>query len=156
MTGRSDEVTPEERMLELAMQGFGCSQILMSMALEARHERDPALLRAVSGLHGGVGGTGKLCGALTGGACVLALHGGKGSPEEHEDARVGLMVASLVEWFEETCGARYGGTDCAAILGGDPANRLSRCQRLVAEVWARLQEILKVNDLGLARDPRGP
>ncbi len=149
-------MTVQERMTELAMQGFGCSQILMAIALEARGTSNPDLLRAVSGLHGGVGFSGRLCGALTGGACVLALYAGKGTPAEHEDVRLAPMVASLVDWFEEEYMRRYGGTDCSTILGGDPANRTARCPRIVEEVLARIAETLKVNDLDLARDPRLP
>lgn len=147
-------MTTKERMLELGLQGFGCSQILMAIALEARGTSNPDLLRAVSGLHGGVGFTGRVCGALTGGACVLALYAGKGTPTDHEDVRLAPMVASLVDWFDETYTARYGGTDCGTIVGGDPASRTARCARIVEEVLARIEETLRVNDLELARDPR--
>lgn len=146
----------DERIMELGMQGFGCSQILMRMALEARGASNPDLVRAVSGLHGGVGFSGKLCGALTGGACVLALYGGKGTPEEHEDVSLGPMVASLVEWFEQEYAARFGGTDCAVILSGDPRNRMSRCPQIVQQVLDRVRETLTVNGFDLARDPRAP
>jgi len=146
----------DERMMELALQGFGCSQILMLMALEARGTSNPELVRAVSGLHGGLGYSGKVCGALTRGCCLLALHAGKGGPEESEDPCLGPMVAGLVAWFEEEYTPRYGGTDCAVILGEDPGNRLSRCPRIVEEVLARIRETLKVNGYDLARDPRAP
>ena len=61
------------RMLELAGQGFHCSQILLFLGLEAQGKRNPDLIRAMSGLAGGVGFSGDICGALTGGACLLGL-----------------------------------------------------------------------------------
>ncbi len=144
----------DERMMELALQGFGCSQILMLIALEARGTENPELIRAVSGLHGGLGFSGRVCGALTGACCVLALYSGKGTPEESEDVCQGAMIRSLVERFEERYTERYGGTDCATILGNDPGNRLSRCPQVLEEVLADLREVLRVNGYDLARDPR--
>ena len=106
-------------------------------------EENPALVRAVSGLHGGLGFTGKLCGALAGGCCVLALRGGgRGAAEEMEDGRLQPMIRTLVEWFEAVFGARYGGIDCSAIAGSDPRNRLVRCPEIVSAVHAKVQELL--------------
>jgi len=132
----------ELRSMELALQGFGCSQILVLLALEGEGKENPGLVRAVSGLHGGLGFTGKLCGALSGGCCALALRLGRGSPEESEDPLLNASIRCLVEWFEEEFGARYGGIDCAAILAGDPRNRLSRCPAIVNAVHQKVQELL--------------
>jgi hypothetical protein len=133
----------EVRIQELSLQGFGCSQILAILALEAADEENPGLVRAVSGLHGGLGFTGKLCGALAGGCCVLALRGGgRGAPEEMEDARLQPMIRTLVEWFEAELGGKYGGIDCTTLTGGDPGNRLVRCPELIRAVHAKVQELL--------------
>ena len=68
------------RMMELSMEGFGCSQIILILGLEAQGKSNPDLVRAISGLHGGLGfpETVKLCGAC----CLLALYAGRGTPEE--------------------------------------------------------------------------
>ena len=121
----------QERMMKLALQGFGCSQILVKMALDAQGRSNPELVRAVSGLHGGLGFSGKLCGALTGGCCVLALHAGRGTPEESEDPRLNLMINALVEWFEQEYKPQYGGIDCDNILNDDARTKLSRCPAIV-------------------------
>ncbi|MFZ0931868.1 MAG: C-GCAxxG-C-C family protein, partial [Syntrophobacteraceae bacterium] len=55
------------RMIHLAEQGFYCSQILLLMGLEARGKNNVDLVRSVSGLAGGIGFSGEVCGALTGG-----------------------------------------------------------------------------------------
>ena len=51
-----------ERLLELGLQGFECSQIMMMIALELEEKENPDLIRAVSGLTGGMG---------HGGGCLL-------------------------------------------------------------------------------------
>ncbi len=130
------------RAMELSLQGFGCSQVLVIQALERAGKTNPDLVRAISGLHGGLGFTGKNCGALSGGCCVLALHLGRGTPEETEDVGLNAAIRCLVEWFEADLGKRYGGIDCAAILAGDPRNRLTRCPGIVGGVHEKIQELL--------------
>ena len=58
------------RMMQLAGQGFYCSQVLLIMGLEAQGKSNPDLIRSMSGLAGGLGFTGDTCGALTGGAFI--------------------------------------------------------------------------------------
>lgn len=130
------------RMMELLLQGFGCSQILMILALEAQGKENSDLVRAISGLHGGFGYSGKICGALSGGCCVLALHCGRGAVEEIEDTRLNPMIGSLVGWFEDEYRTRYGGIDCSDILEQDPRNRLTRCPAIIRGVHDKIVEIL--------------
>ena len=134
----SDDTT---RMAELSMQGYGCSQILMLLALEAEGKSNPDLIRAISGLHAGLA-SGKLCGALSGGACVLALKGGRAAPNEAEDPRLPFRIQQLVEWFEAEYGSRYGGIDCDDIVGVDPRNKLSRCPKIVLAVAEKVRALL--------------
>lgn len=143
---------PETRLFELSMEGYGCSQLLVKLALEAQERDNPELLRAVSGLHGGIGQSGKICGALSGGACALALHAGRGGPGEEEDACMVPMIRALVDWFQATYGARHGGIDCADILDGDDRNRLARCPEILLAVHEKVREILESNGL----DPQQP
>ena len=51
-----------DRMLELSGQGYFCAQILMILALESEGKEDPDLIRAVGGLNGGLGFSGRTCG----------------------------------------------------------------------------------------------
>ncbi|NLT17733.1 MAG: C_GCAxxG_C_C family protein, partial [Clostridiales bacterium] len=73
------------RLMELSSQGFFCSQILLMLRLEAEGKQNPDLVRALGGLAGGLGFSGKTCGALTGGACLIAYYAGKGAPDERAD-----------------------------------------------------------------------
>jgi C_GCAxxG_C_C family probable redox protein len=138
------------RMLELAQQGFYCSQILLGMGLEAQGKTNIDLIRAMSGLAGGVGFSGELCGALTGGACLVGLYAGRGAPGEEEDPRLNLMVAELVEWFAEEYGKMYGGIRCETILGDDPTAKRTRCPTLVFGTYEKVKALLLENGFDLS------
>ena len=81
-----------EQMMALRKQGFYCSQILILQGLELMGKSNPDLVRAMQGLAGGMGFSGEICGALTGGACLLGLYAGKGLPEQEGDPRLAFMV----------------------------------------------------------------
>jgi C_GCAxxG_C_C family probable redox protein len=131
------------RMLELARQGFHCSEILVAMGLTRRGTENPDLIRAVSGLAGGIGFSGEVCGALTGGACLLALYSGRGASEEVEDPRMRMMIQDLMDWFSAKYGDVRGGIRCREITGDDPANVASRCPRIVWAVYAKAKSLLE-------------
>ncbi|MGC9966877.1 MAG: DVU_1555 family C-GCAxxG-C-C protein [Syntrophobacteraceae bacterium] len=139
------------RMIELAGQGFYCSQILLLMGLETQGRSDPDLIRAMSGLAGGMGFSGDVCGALTGGACLLGLYAGRGTFHEEEDPRLNLMVTELVEWFSEQFGEMYGGIHCSVILDDDPRNRTARCPGLVVGVYEKVKGLLVENGFDLTQ-----
>ncbi len=130
------------RMITLAGQGFYCSQILVSLALEAQGKNNPDLLRAMAGLAGGLGFTGDTCGALTGGACVLGLYAGKGLPEESENEKLNLMISDLVDWFTAEFGKLHGGIRCETILGDDPRNRATKCPALTIGTYEKVKALL--------------
>ncbi len=138
------------RMIQLAQQGFYCSQILLSLGLEAQGKTNADLIRTMGGLAGGLGFSGDICGVLTGAVCLLGLYAGKGTPEEEEDQRLNLMVDQLVEWFSHGYGQTYGGTSCTAILGDDPQNRTTRCPTLVLETYEKVKVLLMENGFDLA------
>jgi C_GCAxxG_C_C family probable redox protein len=138
-SGTMDELL---RMLELSGQGFHCSQILLFLGLEAQGKSDPDLIRAMSGLAGGVGFCGDTCGALTGGACLIALYAGRGTPEEEDHPRLNLMINELVEWFTQVFSECYGGIHCREILAEDPKNQLVRCPDLITQTYHKVKSLL--------------
>lgn len=138
----SDEMA---RMTQLHLQGFHCSQILLILGLERQGQSNPALIRAMTGLAGGLGFTGKNCGALTGGVCLLGLYAGRGELEEKEHRSLNGMIEELVLWFEERFGKEYGGIDCQAILNDDPWNRMTRCPAMVSGTYFKAMELLEDN-----------
>ena len=97
----------------------------------------------MSGLNGGLGFSGRVCGALTGGCCLLGYFCGKGEAEELEDPDASAMIRELAEWFEESMKEAYGGSSCAQILDGDPGNKMRRCPQIVEGVFEKCLEILQ-------------
>lgn len=105
------------------------------------------MILAMAGLAGGLGFAGRNCGALTGGACLLALCAGKGA----EEAGLHAMIGELVDWFEGEYAQKYGGLNCRDILRGNPRYRLERCPQIVNATYIKVREIL--NEHGY--DPGG-
>lgn len=136
-----------DRMLELSNQGYYCAQILMLLALESEEKEDPDLIRAMSGLTGGLGFSGHLCGALTGGCCLLGYFCGKGEDEEIEDPKAQEVIQEFVTWFETSVGGLYQGCNCQDILEGDPSNKIRRCPEVVESVFVKCMELLQENGM---------
>jgi C_GCAxxG_C_C family probable redox protein len=139
-----------DRMKELRGQGFYCSQILLIMGLDMQGKSNPDLIRAIHGLAGGLGFSGELCGALTGGASLIGLYAGKGTPEQPEDPRLDFMILDLVKWFKAEYGEQFGGICCTEILAGDSKNRAIRCPVIVACVLQKAKDLLVGNGYDLS------
>lgn len=138
------------KMVQLSQEGFFCSQIMLIIGLTAQGKENPDVIRAMSGLICGMGYQGKICGALTGGVCLIGLYAGKGTAEEKEDDRLNLMIGEFVEWFEEKNLPLYDSIDCDAILEDNPDNRKTRCPQLVLDSLHKITEILAANGYELA------
>ena len=138
------------RMKELKQQGFYCSQILMILGMELQGRENPDLIRAMQGLAGGLGFSGETCGALTGGACLLALYAGKGRPNEEEHQYLNPMILDLVDWFKEGYGKDYGSIRCEDITTGGRLNLSTRCPTMVAGTFQKVKELLVENGFDLA------
>lgn len=143
-------MTDLEQMQEMKAQGFYCSQILMKLGLELQGRENADLVRAMQGLAGGLGFTGELCGALSGGVSLLSLYAGKGLPAEAEDPRLNFMITDLVGWFKQEYGQTYGGIRCADIVGDRGNDMATRCPLLVAGTFQRVKELLVENGFDLA------
>lgn len=139
-----------EQLITLRKQGFYCSQILMLQGLEMMGKSNPDLIRAMHGLAGGLGFSGELCGSLTGGAALLGLYSGKGTPEQEEDPRLIFMIEDLVRWFKAEYSQQFGGIRCEEILAGDSRNQAKRCPILIAGVLQKVKELLVENGYDLS------
>ena len=129
------------RMLELSQKGYYCSQILITLFLEAQGKQDPDLVRAMAGLALGAGTASGTCGALEGGACAIGLFVGKGQDSEEGSEELWLMLAELWEWFENDVGAHYGGVRCGDIVT-DGVQQRQRCGSIVAQTYSKVLQIL--------------
>jgi len=123
-------------------QGFYCSQVILLMGLEWQGKEDPALVRSMHALAGGIGFSGHNCGALIGGACLLGYFAGRGSTSEEEDDRLFLMLNELVDWFTRKYGVEYGGIDCENILSGGKDQYVARCPGIVQSTLQKCKELL--------------
>lgn len=128
-------------MLELSSKGYYCSQILMKIILELEGKENTDLIRAMGGLIGGLGFNQKICGALTGGVCVLGYFASKGEDDEIEDENLSIMTKELIEWFESE-GSDNKGINCSEILDGDFNNKSKTCPNLVLNTFEKIVEIL--------------
>jgi hypothetical protein len=144
--GRQMDDTSIE-MMRLGAKGYACSQIMIRMALDAKGEENPDLVRAMGGLAYGCGSGCGTCGVLTGGSCLIALFAAKGSDEETASEHLMLMLNELTDWFSEIYGSQYGGITCEAIVGDEgPQSARDRCGKMVAETYNKAMEILMAND----------
>ena len=132
-------------VLELGSQGYSCAQIVLAGGLRLMGRDNPDLIRAAGGLAQGVGCSGEICGALSGGVCLIALHAAKGLDTEEALPEGQVLMNALVEWFrEELCGG--GGITCDAIMGSNDVSNRSmdavRCGGMVGSVWNKAVTML--------------
>lgn len=139
-----------ERLKELKQQGFFCSQILLIMGLELQGKTNPELVRTMNGLVGGLGFSGEICGALTGGACLMGFYAGKGTPEDQYNLQLDSLIQDLVKWFKGEYIPRFGGIRCEEILESNPQNRPIRCPIIVIETFQKVKEMLVENGYDLS------
>lgn len=139
-----------EQLKALSKQGFFCSQILILQGLQLMGKDNPDLVRAMQGLAGGVGFSGELCGALTGGAALIGLYAGRGTAEEEEDPRLLFMVEDLVKWFKKEYSEQFGGIRCDEIVNGSGLKMVQRCPILTAGVFKKVKELLVENGFDLS------
>ena len=115
-----------ERILELIMQGYSCSQIIMLLGLESMEKENQDLIDAVNGLSNGLQ-IGSLCGTLTAAVCFLSLKKADRSTMEN-----------FIDWFNY----EYGSLGCDEILNGNPLNRAEKCPIIVEETFDKLKDVL--------------
>ncbi len=124
----------------LHKEGFCCSQIMAIMLLGRMNAGNEGLIRAMAGLCNGIGGSGEVCGCLSGGACLIALVAAKGGNARESHHMLPLMFEELTEWFREKT-APFNGMRCTDILNASPDRRA--CITLAADTYEKLVSILR-------------
>jgi C_GCAxxG_C_C family probable redox protein len=128
------------QLMRLKTKGYCCAQMILILALEAQGKTNTDLVRSAGGLCFGINWSGEVCGALSGGACVISLYTGKGGDEETPDSRHMTMIGELVEWFTKAADDEYGGTRCHEIIEKFPDRSI--CGRIVADIYGKCMDIL--------------
>lgn len=133
-----DDIVVE--MMKLKAKGYCCTQIILILALQVQDRTNTDLVRSMSGLCYGINWSGEVCGALSGGACLISLYAGKGADEEVSHDKHLSMLGELVEWFTIAAHDEYGGTRCHEILEKYPDRRM--CGLIVVETYKKCMDIL--------------
>lgn len=148
-------------ILPLVREGYCCSQILILMALRARGEEKPGLVRALWGLCEGMAQSGQGCALLSGGVCLLSYLAGRGGADDEAHPMAVPLINEYVAWFTSRI-SPCGGTDCprvAAWLGKNAGRDVSEehfvpdmelCGELLAECWEKLLELLAAYDIDIS------
>jgi len=144
-----------EDKVESAVQtykgAFNCAQSVLSVfAPQFGMDRDTAM-KVSCGLGAGMGRSGNVCGAVTGGILVLGLKYGMTDPESQEDKE---KTYEEVVKFLEMIKVLYESTNCTDLMGvdvGTPEGRLEAeelelsdkvCAVIVGDVTRILDELL--------------
>lgn len=120
----------EERLFELKLKGYCCSQIITEICLEMMEMDSPELIAASEGLCDGArcGGT---CGVVTAGLAVMYL-------ANRDEAKKGMDM-EFVEWFEGV----FGSTICNELLGDDPGAKSTKCPMMVEAALTWLADMME-------------
>lgn len=120
---------------QLCKEGWCCASIMVQVGLTKRGEGNEQMVSAVATLCNGLY-NGMLCGALSGGACLLGLFG-------DNLAESAEMTRELAEWFVSVYGEKYGSANCSDITGNDPAVKRERCPAIIEATYIQARTILE-------------
>ena len=127
----------------------------MQAVAESRGIQSELIPRIATGLCGGIGATGSLCGAVTGGVLAINVVTGRSSPGQSMETNFRLVRAFLGD-FEK----RFGTTACEQLIGcrlGTPEGqrffkenklRETRCLVLAREAAGMVGGILEKEATG--------
>ena len=149
----------EERIMELSCYGYACGQILAILLLDTIGEENPALVRCMQGLNGGIGSSGDVCGCMAAGCCLISYFTGKPADDEfdspHHKGAMGEFtqwfteememeyMGEFTQWFTEEMEMEYMGIDCRDIVGTNPAKKVQYCPNIIASTYEKCMEILE-------------
>ena len=104
-----------EAAVERFVSGYNCAQsILYAFGPDLGLDAERAL-KVATGLGGGLGGRGEVCGAVSGGILALGLRFGRGGQQEKAVAqRAYQKTGELMAAFERV----HGSCACRTLLGG--------------------------------------
>ena len=107
--------TKTEVAVDKFVSGYNCAQaILYAYGPELGLDGETAL-KVATGLGGGMGGRGEICGAVTGGILALGLKYGRGGQEEKSVAQLAYQkTGELMAAFERV----HGTCTCRVLLDG--------------------------------------
>lgn len=119
----------KEKIFNLKLKGYCCSQMVMEIGLENLGIENPQLINSMAGLCEGVK-CGSICGAASAAICLMYLADAK-------SAESGL-VQEYLDWFEDL----FGTLNCNELIGDDPMAKLEKCPTIVEATMHMMEELL--------------
>jgi C_GCAxxG_C_C family probable redox protein len=101
-----------QRSEELFRSGLCCSESVLQAVAESRDIKSDLIPRIATGLCGGMGRTGGICGAVSGGVLAISLVTGRNTAQEPREEN-----HRLVQLFLRQCEAKFGSTNCEQLIG---------------------------------------
>ncbi|MCE5334549.1 MAG: C-GCAxxG-C-C family protein [Desulfobacteraceae bacterium] len=151
-------MTPEQmknKAMDLFTKRFHCSQAVLAVGQEKMGIVNQDVLKALGAFGGGIAGTCRTCGCLTGGMALISSLFSRGNLEDKEDPRMWSVGHKFIRGFENLT-QQYGGTDCRDIARmnfqdremvkdfyGNPDSRRKICIGLVGDTACLLGKILE-------------
>ncbi len=149
----------QDRALDLFRKRFHCSQAVLAVGQEKLGIVNEEVIKALGAFGGGIAGTCRVCGALTGGVAVISSLFSRGNLESKEDPRMWSVSRKFISEFERLT-REHGGSDCRDIAGVDwqdkemvkqfysnPESRRKICMQLVGDTALILGKLLEAEGL---------
>ena len=149
----------QDRALDLFKKRFHCSQAVLAAGQEKLGIVNEDVIKALGAFGGGIAGTCRACGALTGGVALISSLFSRGNFESKEDPRMWSVSLKFIREFEELT-REHGGTDCRDIAKinwqnndmvrefyRNPESRRKVCIQLVGDTALMLGKLLESEGL---------
>lgn len=138
-----DEQKIKDTALSYCKSGNNCAETVLKTYAELNDVQVPAeVLRAVSGLGGGIGRSGSVCGALNSACIVLGLLCGRA---ETSEKAIPDIYAPIHEFFERWV-AKFGYEDCRDLKDPNKGG-IVPCPVLMSETAVLLQQFIAEKNL---------
>ncbi|MCI5158464.1 MAG: C_GCAxxG_C_C family protein [Candidatus Electrothrix sp. AUS1_2] len=157
---QNDNLNKREEMADRAVQlfaeGFHCSQAVLCACAELVKDEPPSpeVVAAMAPFAGGMGSTGRVCGALSGALATIGFTLGKTAPKQDNHQQMGSLSYAMIKKFHEIT-APHGSINCVDIAQVDwkdkeavhkfrthPGSTRKNCIRVVRETSNALYDLI--------------
>lgn len=133
----------KEKALKLFSQNYNCAQAILTAYSDLFQINKELALKLAYGFGGGIGGTGKTCGAISAGVMVLSL---KYSSIDKDDKVAKINTNTVIRNFINEFLQNHQSINCIDLLTKEEPNKYTmhslKCERIVAEVCDLLEKYL--------------
>lgn len=119
-----------ERIFDLKMKGYCCSQMIAALILEDLEKENEDLINAMGGFCNGME-IGENCGSLLASVAMLYMVDTKAADRE--------LRSDFMDWFYDA----YGSYSCQDIVNDDPAKKMEICPVMIENCYNYIHELLE-------------